>query len=132
MSKRLLMGTALALALAAGTAGAATVDGLLAEYTAAGSGPFDPAAGAALWTQQHPGADGPRSCATCHTADPAAEGRHVTTGKAIGPLAPSRDPKRLSDRAEVEKWLLRNCKWTLGRACVPQEKGDLLTWLQTL
>jgi mono/diheme cytochrome c family protein len=131
MSARTLATTLITLALAAGSSAAALVDDLLTEYAAAGAGPFDPTAGAALWNREHPGGDGPRSCASCHTADPTAPGRHAATGKAIGPLAPSADARRLSDRAEVDKWLLRNCKWTLGRPCTPQEKGDLLSWLRT-
>lgn len=132
MSIRTLTTAVLAVSVSAGTAGAgSTVGALLAEYGAAGAGPFDPKAGAALWTRAFPSDDGARSCADCHTADPARQGRHATTGKPIAPLAPSAEAKRLSDRGEVEKWLLRNCKWTLGRPCTAQEKGDLLSWLST-
>ena len=44
-------------------------------------------------------------------------------------MAPSVNPKRLTDRSKIEKWFKRNCKWTLGRECTPQEKGDILTFL---
>ncbi len=54
----------------------------------------------------------------------------MRTGKAIEPLAPSVNPKRLSDTAKVEKWFTRNCKWTVGRACAPQEKGDVLSFIR--
>jgi len=131
MSTRLTYATALALLLSAGIAGAGVVDQLLADYRQAGAGPFDPADGAALWRQEHPGAEGPRACTTCHTADPTAAGRHATTGKSIPPIAPSVRPQRLTDRKEVEKWLARNCKWTLGRECSAQEKGDLLVFPRT-
>ena len=113
---------------AAGTARADAVAELLAAY---GGGPFDAASGAAFWQQRHKGADAAgRSCATCHTADPRQPGRHAATGKAIDPLAPSVRPRRLTDRPEIEKWLMRNCKWTLGRECTAQEKGDILTFLR--
>ena len=117
--------------LAAGTAQAATVDDLLSAYQAQGAGPFAPATGAALWRQEFPSQDGaPRACTRCHGDDPKQPGRHAVTGKPIEPLAPSAKPARLSDRREIEKWLRRNCKWTLGRECTAQEKGDLLVFLR--
>lgn len=72
------------------------------------------------------------SCATCHTVDPRQPGRHAKTGKAIAPLAPSANPDRFTDPASVDKWFKRNCNDVLGRACTPQEKGDVLTWLISL
>jgi hypothetical protein len=121
----------LTLGLAVGATEGATVDDLLAAYRGEGAGPFSAASGERLWDQQHPGAEGPRTCADCHTKDPRNPGRHTVTGKDIDPLAPSANPKRLTDKREVEKWLGRNCKWTLGRYCTAQEKGDLLTFLQS-
>lgn len=131
--KRTLAFTILALAASgvpaqAGDAAAA----LLQDLAAAGAGPFSAQQGGQLWRQEHPAGDGPpRACTNCHTADPAQEGRHAVTGKAIAPLAPSANPERLGDRREIEKWLTRNCKWTLGRECTAQEKGDLLAFLKT-
>ncbi|HEY5789135.1 MAG TPA: DUF1924 domain-containing protein, partial [Gammaproteobacteria bacterium] len=58
-------------------------------------------------------------------------GRHLRTRKPIEPLAPSANPRRLTDTAEIEKWFRRNCDWTVGRECTAQEKGDLLAWLRT-
>ncbi len=121
----------LTLGLAVGATQAATLEDLLAAYRSEGAGPFTQAAGERLWGQEHPGAEGPRTCADCHTKNPRSAGRHAVTGKDIDPLAPSANPKRLTDRREVEKWLGRNCKWTLGRYCTAQEKGDLLTFLQS-
>jgi mono/diheme cytochrome c family protein len=110
---------------AAGTARADAVAELLAAY---GGGPFDAAAGAAFWQQRHKGADAAgRSCATCHTADPRQPGRHAATGKAIDPLAPSVSPRR--NRPEIEVAHAQR-KWTLGRECTAQEKGDILTFLR--
>jgi hypothetical protein len=69
------------------------------------------------------------SCATCHTANPAATGKHASTGKAIAPFAPSANPERFTDLAKAEKWFKRNCNDVAGRACTAQEKGDILAWL---
>jgi len=46
-------------------------------------------------------------------------------------MALSVSPGRYQDGNKIEKWLLRNCKWTLGRQCSLQEKADLLTWLSS-
>jgi hypothetical protein len=69
------------------------------------------------------------SCASCHTANPAAAGKHAKTGKAIAPLAPAANPERFSDADVAEKWFKRNCNDVLGRACTAQEKGDVLAYL---
>ena len=53
------------------------------------------------------------------------------TGKVIDPMAPSVNPKRFTDAKEIEKWFKRNCTWTVGRECTPQEKGDFLSYLRT-
>jgi hypothetical protein len=129
MKKRRTACLLLTLSFAAAAAGGAPLDELLVAYRASGAGPFTEAAGARLWTQEHAGPDGPRSCATCHTPDPREPGRHAVTGKVIEPLAPSANPTRLGDRGEIEKWLRRNCKWTLGRECSAQEKGDFLVFI---
>jgi len=112
---------------------AGPVDELLQEFRSQGAGPFSVAAGEKLWQTEHPAPDGgqPRRCALCHTTDLKAQGKHAVTGKAIKPMAPSANPERLADKGKIEKWLLRNCKWTLGRACTPQEKGDVLTMIRS-
>lgn len=69
------------------------------------------------------------SCASCHTQDPAATGKHASTGKAIAPLAPSANAERFTSAAKVEKWFRRNCNDVAGRACTAQEKADVLAWL---
>jgi hypothetical protein len=118
--------------LTLGIANADTVDDLLAVYAAEGAGPFGAAAGEVLWQRQHPAADGgSRACTSCHNNDLRQPGRQAVTGRTIDPLAPSVSPKRLTERRQIEKWLKRNCDWTLGRACTPQEKGDLLSFIRT-
>lgn len=120
--------------LVAAPVAASGVAPLLEEYTRQGAGPFDAARGGRLWTRPFTPRAGepPRRCTTCHTADPRRPGRHARTGKSIEAMAPSVNPKRLSDPRKVRKWFKRNCKWTLGRECTPQEKGDLLTYLSRL
>ena len=71
------------------------------------------------------------SCASCHTQNPAATGKHAKTGKEVAPLAPAANAERFASPAKVEKWFKRNCNDVLGRACSAQEKGDVLAWLVT-
>ena len=122
----------LASVLFAAAAQSSTED-LLRGYEQSGAGPFDPLSGEAAWIQEHPFGDGsePRSCASCHGADLTRPGRHVKTGKSIEPMAVSVNPARLSDPRKAEKWLRRNCRWTLGRECTPQEKGNFLRYIRS-
>jgi hypothetical protein len=115
------------------SASAGPVDDLLQQFRAQGAGGFTVAAGEQLWERVviDPKTGQARRCALCHTADLTKMGKHATTGKVIEPLAPSANPERLTDRAKIEKWLARNCKWTLGRECTPQEKGDALTMIRS-
>jgi hypothetical protein len=126
---------ALALAGVAATAAAATTDQLLADYAASvrqdapGFVGFSAARGAEFFRSTH-GSDW--SCATCHTAKPVVPGRHARTGNVIQPLAPAANAERFTDAAKVEKWFRRNCADVVGRACTAQEKGDVITFLQSL
>lgn len=116
----------LAFAAAPLAAGADPVGTMLDRYRQQQAGPFDANDGRALWLRDFNG----RSCTTCHGDDLRQSGKHARTGKPIEPMAPSVNPVRLTDEAKMAKWLLRNCKWTLGRECSAQEKGDLLSWLK--
>ena len=100
-------------------------DALIAEFRLETTDEFSAERGAALWEKDFGG----RSCTTCHTESLYGKGRHQKTGKIIEPMAPSVNVERLTDRRKMKKWLLRNCKWTLGRECTSQEKGDILLWL---
>jgi len=117
--------------LLAAPASAETPESLMRGYaeqarttSASYAGP-SPAAGRRLFHQQ------PRdwSCATCHTDQPAATGRHAITGKTIAPLSPVANPERFRDAAKAEKWFKRNCTDTLGRLCTSAEKADLISFL---
>ena len=102
-----------------------------AEARAAGSGfsGFSAQRGEAFFKITH---GGDWSCASCHTANPLAPGKHAKTGKAIAPLAPGGNPERFTDNATVDKWFRRNCNDVLERACTAQEKGDVLQFLMSL
>lgn len=123
--------SALALVLV-GAAVADPVDDRLAEYRANGAGPFSADAGEMLWRATYDVDGEARQCTDCHGTDLSIAGSHKRTGKTIAPMAPSVNPERLTDGRKIEKWFYRNCKWTLGRPCSPQEKGDVLSWLRTL
>ena len=131
--QRLYLASVLTLLLS-GQGQAGTVDELQQAYREAGGGTFTAAAGERLWTSPYIAAgDGTqRSCGSCHGNDLAQPGKHHRTGKPIEPMAPSVNAERLSSRKQIEKWFKRNCKWTLGRECSAQEKGDLLAYLKTL
>jgi len=90
---------------------------------------FDAERGKKLFFETRPNAkSGPISCATCHTSDLKKSGKTLV-GKAIEPLAPSANPKRLTDVKETEKWLARNFKQVYGREGTAREKGDVLTFI---
>ncbi len=118
----------------AGAQSGPATDRLLAEYQRQGATEMDAGSGQRFWVRRFPRKNSikPRSCASCHTADPRVGGRHVTTGKAIAPLAPATNPKRFTNIGKIRKWFKRNCKWTLGRECTAQEKGNVLLYLADL
>ncbi len=133
-TKNRLMAAALSIGIAsfAGATAAANGDDLLATYKGQGGGTFTAAAGQSFWTAKHQTEGESRSCTTCHGTDLTKSGKHAKTGKAIDPMAVSANSKVLTDPAKVEKWFGRNCKWTLGRECTAQEKGDVVKYLQSL
>lgn len=90
---------------------------------------FSAARGESFFKAKH---GGEWSCSSCHTDNPAAQGKHAKTGKVIDPLAPSANAERFSSMKKVEKWFKRNCNDVLERACTPQEKGDVLAYLLTI
>ncbi len=112
---------------------AAVVDDLLTQYRAEGGAPFNAEEGKKAWNRlvPDPKTGEERSCAGCHGSDLTRAGKHLQTGKPIGPMAPSTNAKRLTDPKFVEKWFKRNCQWTLGRECTSKEKGMFLTFIQT-
>lgn len=99
---------------------------VLQSYQADGVSAFDAAAGSRMWQQEFAK---DRSCVSCHGADVSQAGKHVKTKKLIKPMALSVNSDRYQSAKKINKWFKRNCKWTLGRECTAQEKGDFLTWL---
>lgn len=119
----------LAGAALAPVAQAATPAQLLSGYTAQTSLPAVPARGQQFFTSRH---RHEWSCSSCHGAVPAQPGKHASTGKSIGALAPALNPDRFTDAAKTEKWFRRNCNDVLGRECTVAEKADVLSWLMTI
>jgi hypothetical protein len=128
------LGLILTAALPTG-AHAATPAAIQQDYATAARGQvpgfagFSAERGAAFFRSTH-GNDW--SCASCHTEDPKATGRHAKTSKSITPLAPAANAERFTDPAQVEKWFKRNCNDVLGRTCTVQEKGDVLQYLMSV
>ena len=132
MKKRLFIGlTILTLAQGMAQAQPTAVDERLDDYRQQGAGEFSPTRGEALWSKVfiHKQSGEQRSCASCHGSDLSKSGEHVETGKAIDPMRPAVTPDRLSDSRKIEKWFMRNCKWTHGQECTPQQKGDFLSFI---
>ncbi len=91
---------------------------------------FDAQRGAMIFSTKHRGKnDTLISCQSCHSEDLKASSVNVFTNKTLEPLAPSVNPKRLSDVKEVKKWLKRNFKDVFLREGSAQEKGDVLYYL---
>ena len=105
---------------------AATPAELLTGYSAQAGTAASPQRGEQFFNAPH-GKEW--SCASCHSAAPTQAGKHASTGKPIGALAPSANAQRFSDAAKVEKWFRRNCNDVLGRECSPTEKADVMSWL---
>jgi hypothetical protein len=124
--------TAVILLLAQSASASFAVDALLDVYRYAGAGPFSAEAGQRMWTESHNhnNASSERSCSSCHTSNLGDDGKHIKTQKLIKPMTPDTNIKRLTDTKKIEKWFMRNCKWTLGRECSAQEKGDFLLYIQ--
>ncbi|AOO65707.1 DUF1924 domain-containing protein [Sulfurospirillum halorespirans] len=108
------------------------MEGLSTEAKAANpsfSG-FDAKRGETLFVSKHTGKKGGEmSCTTCHSTNLKNGGQNVNTNKPITALAPSVNPTRLTDVAEVEKWLRRNFNDVFAREGVALEKGDVLTYI---
>ncbi len=136
MSRRSLLALALVVVPLAAWAADARRDAIVADY-AAQARAIDPAftgfsagRGEALFRNNWNGGDARTpSCTACHTGDPRQPGRNAKTGRPVGPVAVSVDPARFTDKAEVEKHFLRDCKSVLGRECTALEKGDYVTFM---
>ena len=111
----------------------AVVDRMLDVYAQQGAARPDANSGEQMWSKVFSGKEpfSERSCSSCHSRDISQSGEHVRTGKTIEPMSPEVNAERLSDSSKIEKWFKRNCKWTLGRECTPQEKADFLLYINS-
>jgi len=71
------------------------------------------------------------ACASCHTANPADEGKHIVTNKPIRPLSPVVNTKRFDDFDKVEGKFTQHCKDIIGSDCTAAEKASYITYLLT-
>ncbi|VAX16238.1 hypothetical protein MNBD_NITROSPINAE01-840 [hydrothermal vent metagenome] len=131
--KKIIVTVAFFIGLGQTFAYAGAVEDLLSRYRAKGAKNFSVENGQAMWVTTYEDAKTgmTRSCEICHKKNLKAKGEHQKTGEVIEPLAPSVNPVRFTDVKFIEKWFKRNCKWTIGRECTSQEKGDFLLFLQT-
>jgi hypothetical protein len=143
--KKIILLTA-SLLIAPLVAQANAIPEMMDTYKAEGASNFSAEAGKKMWTESKPFTDRDgvlqegRTCATCHNADLTTSGKHKKTGKIIAAMAPSvpfvamdeNDTPRFSEAKKIRKWFKRNCKWTYGRECTAQEKGDFLTYFKDL
>lgn len=71
------------------------------------------------------------ACASCHTSNPADEGKHMITGKVIKPLSPMVNYKRFSDVNKVEEQFTLHCNDIIGSDCTAAEKANYIAYLLT-
>jgi hypothetical protein len=71
------------------------------------------------------------ACASCHTTNPADEGKHIVTGKPIRPLSPAVNTQRFTDIEKVEDKFVEHCNDILGADCTAQEKANFIAYLMT-
>jgi Domain of unknown function (DUF1924) len=71
------------------------------------------------------------ACASCHTANPADNGKHALTHKTIKPLSPVVNAKRFADFEKVEAKFTQHCTEILGADCTPAEKANYITYVLT-
>lgn len=72
-----------------------------------------------------------QACASCHTSNPADEGKHAVTGRAIRPLSPAVNFKRFSDIDKVEEQFAQHCNDIIGSDCTAAEKANFIAYLMT-
>jgi len=128
------IGIAIVFIVGAGVAYAETPSSLIAGYTAEAARvapAFAPSAerGHGLFTRKWGVSQTMPSCATCHSDQPTAEGKHVVTSKRIAPLSPAVNTERFANSAKVEKWFRRNCQEVVGRECSAAEKADFIQFV---
>jgi len=71
------------------------------------------------------------ACASCHTANPADNGKNISTGKAIQPLSPVVNAKRFADFEKVEAKFTQHCVDILGQDCTAAQKANYISYVLT-
>lgn len=71
------------------------------------------------------------ACASCHTSNPADEGKNIVTGKAIKPLSPHLNQDRFNDIDKVEENFTKHCNDIIGTDCTAAEKANFIAFLLT-
>ena len=104
-------------------------DALLKKYQQASAQNISAQAGGLAWSKKVSNKGTQRACTSCHGTDLSKSGKHQRTKKVIKPMSVAVNSERYTDEKKIEKWFKRNCKWTWGRECTPQEKADFLTYL---
>ncbi|MDD5406727.1 MAG: DUF1924 domain-containing protein [Sulfurovaceae bacterium] len=103
-----------------------------AKQADTGFSDFDAKRGEKIFLSKHIGKRGTEvSCASCHSQNLTSAGKNPVTNKSIKPLAPSANPSRLTEVAEVQKWLKRNFNDVYKREGTAQEKGDVLYYIKS-
>lgn len=91
---------------------------------------FDYKRGEEIFLSKHVGKKGELiSCASCHGTDLNKASENHFTGKTIDALSPKANPKRFTERAEIEKWLKRNFNDVYNLEGTALEKGDVVTYI---
>lgn len=91
---------------------------------------FDFKRGEEIFLSKHIGKKGELiSCASCHGTNLHEENQNYFTGKQIDALSPKANPKRFTDKKEIEKWLKRNFNDVYNREGTALEKGDVITYI---
>jgi cytochrome c peroxidase len=89
-------------------------------------------AGRALYVKRRSYQSQDVSCSSCHTDNPANEGKNVDTGKPIKPLAISANPNRFINAKKVEKNFSIHCIDLYKKDCSAQDKGDFLAYIMSI
>ena len=91
---------------------------------------FDFKRGEEIFLSKHIGKKGELiSCESCHGTNLHEENQNYFTGKQIDALSPKANPKRFTDKKEIEKWLKRNFNDVYNREGTALEKGDVITYI---
>ncbi|MEN5387541.1 DUF1924 domain-containing protein [Aliarcobacter skirrowii] len=91
---------------------------------------FDFKRGEEIFLSKHIGKKGELiSCASCHGTNLYETNQNYFTGKQIDALSPKANPKRFTDKKEIEKWLKRNFNDVYNREGTALEKGDVITYI---